>query len=78
MGAILAACVLSMLAGLAMGWWAWRDHFQNLDAFEVISRTMTREHRARIRRDIKSARRSRKAGTMDDVVWVRELEGDRR
>jgi len=75
---ILLTFVLSMAAGLGLGWIAWRDHYAHLDAFEVIARSMTREHRARIRRDIKIARRSRKAGTMDDVVWCRELEGDRR
>lgn len=71
---ILAGCALSLAACVILVRIAWRDHYAHLDAFEVIARQMNREHRARIRRAIRAVRRSRRAGTMDDVVWFRELD----
>jgi hypothetical protein len=75
---ILVGFASSFAAGGILVWYARRDHYANLDAFEFIAQKMTREYRARMRRDLKIVRRSRRAGTMDDVVWVRELQEERR
>lgn len=67
-------CLGATLAGLfALGLWAWRDHRRHRTPEEVF----WEECRSDMKAAARSIRRSRRAGTMDDAVWLRELESYR-
>lgn len=75
---VLGLCFALAVTGVSvLVWMSWRDHVAHLDPVEEIRERMSREAREDMRAAMKSLRRSRRRGTMDCLVWCRELEGDR-
>lgn len=72
--------LIALCPFMALGWLArsaWLESRAHSDPLETIRAMMHREAQQDMRQAMKQARRSRKRGTMDDLVWCRELEDKR-
>lgn len=72
---LASTCPFLALGYLARS--AWQESRADRDPLETIRAMMHREAQQDMRAAMKQARRSRKRGTMDDLVWCRELEDKR-